>query len=68
MACTLVPENPYDDTAARRGAMVTVLRGPRRVLLRHKEVGLDLGHLIRQPGEVQIARNHTVLQREDRLH
>ena len=37
MACTLVPDIPYDDTAARRGAVVAVGR-PRRDLLRHERV------------------------------
>ena len=49
------------------GRLVTV-SGPRRGRMRHKEVGLYLGKLIGQPGEVQIARNHTMLQGEDRLH
>ena len=65
MACTFVPDIPYDDTAARRGT-VTV-GGPRRDLLRHKEFGLDAGKVVGQPGEVHHRRHHTVLQRQDRL-
>ena len=42
--------------------------GPQGDLLWHKEFGVDAGHLIGQPGEVQILGNHTVLKRQDRLH
>lgn len=42
--------------------------GPRRILLRHKKFRVDPGHLVGQPGEVQIPWHHAVLQRENRLH
>ena len=66
MAWTFVPDIPYDDTAARRGWWP--LRWPWRDRLRHKEFRLNSGKAIRQTGEVQILRNHSMLQREDRLH
>src|ERR1700731_4538516 len=41
---------------------------PRRSLVRHKEFRLNSGKLIGQGGELQIPRNHTMLNAEDRLH
>ena len=66
MACTFVPDIPYDDTAARRGCWP--LSRPWRDRLRHKQFRLDSGEVIGQTGEVQVLRDHPVLQRQDRLH
>ena len=51
----------------RTTGMVAVGR-PRRRLFRHEEIGLDLGHLFGQRGEVQVLGHRRVLQREDGLH
>ena len=65
MACTLVPEIPV--RRHRRPSGVLAVGRPRCDLLRHKQFRVDPGKLIGQPGEVQILRNHAVLQREDGL-
>ena len=52
----------------RRPSWVMPVGAPRRSLVRHKEFRLNSGKLIGQGGELQIPRNHTMLQREDRFH
>ena len=55
-------------TTPRRAAAWPPLVGHGVSRLRHKQFRVDLGHIIGQPGEVQILRDHAVLQRQDRLH
>ena len=53
-ACTLVPDIPYDDTAARRGwsPLAATAWCPAA-----RKVRLDRGDLVGQPGEVQVLRD-----------